>query len=208
MRTGAIRIGVLGGTFDPIHYAHLAVAEEARVQLGLEPVVFVPAAQPPHKSGQAITPVHHRLAMLELALASNPHFVISRVDIDRPGPAYTVDTLALLQDEWGPEAELYFIIGADSLLEMHTWYRPERIIELAQLAMAPRPHHPVEPSELEKRLPGIAQRLRRVQVPLLEISSTDLRQRVREGQSIKYYLPEAIEAYIFEHGLYQESDEA
>jgi nicotinate-nucleotide adenylyltransferase len=202
-----LRVGILGGTFDPIHYAHLAVAEEARVQLGLEPVVFVPAAQPPHKLGRTITAVHHRMAMLALALASNPHFAISPVDVERPGPAYTVDTLALFQDEWGPKAELYFIVGADSLLEMHTWYEPQRIIELAYLAVAPRPLHLLDMDELENRLPGVAPRIRRVNAPRLEISSTDLRERVRTGQSIKYYLPEAIEQYILEHGLYREKDE-
>jgi len=203
-----LRVGIIGGTFDPPHYAHLAVAEEARTQLGLEPMVFVPAGQPPHKLGRAITPAHHRLAMLELALASNPHFVISRVDVERPGPAYTADTLALLKEKWGPEAQLYFVIGADSLLEMHTWYHPERIIELAWLAVAPRPGHPFHLSELEKSLPGISRRVQLIQVPLLEISSTDLRRRVREGRSVKYYLPEAIEAYIFEQRLYREKREA
>ena len=200
-------IGILGGTFDPIHYAHLAIAEEARTQLGLEMVIFVPAGQPPHKPGVAITPAHHRLAMLDLALASNPHFLISRVDLERPGPCYTADTLALLQEEWGPDAELYFIIGADSLLEMHTWYHPERIVELARLVVAPRAGNPLHPAKLEKSLPGPSRRVRMIQAPLLEISGTDLRRRVREGQPIKYYLPEEVEAYIFEQGLYKDEDQ-
>ncbi len=196
-------IGILGGTFDPIHYAHLAIAEEARTQVGLERVVFVPAGQPPHKLDEVITPAHHRLAMLKLALASNPHFLISQVDLERPGPCYTADTLALLQEKWGPEAELYFIIGADSLLEMHTWYHPERIIELARLIVAPRLGRSFHLAQLEKSLPGLSRRVLTIQTPLLEISSTDLRRRVREGKSIKYYLPEEVEAYIFEHGLYR-----
>jgi len=198
-----MRIGILGGTFDPVHYAHLAIAEEARSQLGLELVVFLPAGQPPHKPGTVIAPAHHRLAMLELALAPNSHFVISRLDLERPGPCYTVDTLVLLQEEWGPETELYFIIGADSLLEMHTWYHPERIVELARVVVAPRPGNPFHLTELEKSLPGLSRRVRMIQAPLLEISGTDLRRRVREGQPIKYYLPEEVEAYVFEHGLYQ-----
>ncbi len=201
-----MRIGILGGTFDPIHYAHLAIAEEARTQLELEWVIFVPAGQPPHKLGEVITPAHHRLAMLELALASNPHFHISRVDLERPGPCYTADTLALLQEEWGLEAELYFIIGADSLLEMHTWYHPERIVGLAQLVVAPRPGNPLHLAELEKLLPGLSRRVRMIQAPLLEISGTDLRRRVWEGRPIKYYLPEEVEAYIFEQGLYQDEE--
>ena len=142
-----------------------------------------------------------------LALASNPHFVISRVDLERPGPCYTADTLALLQEEWGPEVELYFIIGADSLLEMHTWYHPEHIVELAQLVVAPRPGNPLNLTELETSLPGLSRRLRIIQAPLLEISGTDLRQRVCEGKSIKYYLPEEVEAYILEHGLYRDQEQ-
>ncbi|MEA3345355.1 MAG: nicotinate-nucleotide adenylyltransferase [Chloroflexota bacterium] len=198
-----MRLGILGGTFDPVHYAHLAIAEEARVQLGLERVIFVPAGQPPHKLGEVITPVHYRLTMLELALASNPHFLISRVDLERPGPSYTVDTLALIQERWGPGAELYFIIGADSLLGMHSWHHPERIIEAAQLAVVPRLGNSIHLPELEKELPGLSQKVTMIQAPLLEISGTDLRRRVREGRSIKYYVPEEVEAYIFKHGLYQ-----
>ena len=201
-----MRLGILGGTFDPIHYAHLAIAEEARTQLGLDSVIFVPAGHPPHKPHIAITPAHYRLAMLELALASNPHFLISRVDLERPGPCYTADTLATLQEEWGAETELYLIIGTDSLSEMHTWYRPERIIELAKLAVAARPGNPLHLPELERTLPGLHGRVRMIHTPLLEISGTELRRRVREGRSIKYYLPERVEAFIFEQGLYQDEE--
>ena len=199
-----VRLGVLGGTFDPIHYAHLAIAEEARTQLGLDPVWFVPAGQPPHKPDVTIAPAHHRLAMLELALASNSHFRISRVDLERPGPCYTVDTLALLREEWGPHVELYFIISADSLREMHSWYRPRRIMELALLAVAPRPGNQLHLGELERDLPGLSRRVRIIEAPLLDISATGLRQRVREGKSIRYYVPEDVEAYIIAHGLYQD----
>ena len=201
-----MRIGILGGTFDPIHYAHLAIAEEARTQLGLDWVIFVPAGQPPHKLDMAITPAHYRLAMLELALASNPYFLISRVDLERPGPCYTVDTLAMLQEEWGPEAKLYFLIGADSLFEMHTWYHPERVMELAQLVVAARLGNPLHPAALERCLPGLHERVRIIQTPLLEISGTDLRRRVREAWSIKYYLPETVEAFILEQGLYRDEE--
>jgi len=199
-----MRIGILGGTFDPIHYAHLAIAEEARTQLGLDWVVFVPAGHPPHKPHVVITPAHYRLGMLELALATNPHFLISRVDLERPGPCYTVDTLVVLQEEWGAEAELWLIVGADSLLELRTWHHPERIIQLARLAVAPRPGNPLRRAELERSLPGLYERMRMIQAPLLEISGTDLRRRVREGRPVKYYLPEQVEAFIFEQGLYQD----
>ena len=202
-----MRVGILGGTFDPVHYAHLALAEEARTQLDLKLVIFLPAGQPPHKLRRIITPTHHRLTMLQLALKSNPHFVISRVDVDRLGPCYTADTLVLLQRKWGPETEFYFTIGADSLLEMCTWYRPERIIELAHLAVAARSGHPFQLNRLEESMPGISQCVKEIRVPLLDISSTDLRRRLREGQSIKYYLPEDIEAYVVEHKLYQDQRE-
>jgi nicotinate-nucleotide adenylyltransferase len=198
-----MRVGVLGGTFDPVHCGHLAIAEEARAQLHLEWVAFVPAGRPPHKLGRAITSAHHRLAMLERALASNPYFRISYVDVDRSGPSYTTDTLALLRQEWGPAVDLYFIIGADSLLEMYKWYHPERIIQLAHLAVAQRPSLAVDLSELERSLPGLGRRVRMVQTPLLEISGTDLRRRVQEGRPIKYYVPEEVEAYIFQQGLYR-----
>ena len=197
-----MRIGVLGGTFDPIHYAHLAIAEEARTQLGLEQVVFVPAGQPPHKQGRAITSPCHRLAMLDLALASNPHFLSSTVDLDRAGPCYTVDTLVLLQKEWGRDAELFFIVGADSLLEIHTWHRPRGILELATLVVAPRPGNALDLAELELAWPVLMRRIRLIQAPLLNVSGTDLRRRVREGRSIKYYLPEQVERHIHERGLY------
>jgi len=201
-----MRIGILGGTFDPIHYAHLAIAEEARTQLGLDSVIFVPAGRPPHKPHVPVTAARYRLAMLELALASNPHFLISRVDLERPGPCYTVDTLAMLQEEWGPEAKLWLVIGAYSLFEMRTWYHPERITELAQLAVAPRPGNPLHPAELERSLPGLYGRVRIIEAPLLEISGTDLRRRVREGRPIKYYLPAEVEAFIFEQGLYRDEE--
>jgi nicotinate-nucleotide adenylyltransferase len=202
----SVRLGILGGTFDPIHYAHLAIAEEARTQQALEPVIFVPAGQPPHKPDMAITPPHHRLAMLELALASNPHFIISRVDLERPGPCYTVDTLVLLREQWGPDAELHFIIGADSLREMHTWYQPRRIVDLARLVVAPRPGTSLDLAGLTSSLPGLPDRVDIIQVPLLEISGTTLRQRVRARRSVKYYLPEEVEAYILRHGLYKEAE--
>jgi nicotinate-nucleotide adenylyltransferase len=201
-----MRLGILGGTFDPIHYAHLAIAEEARVQLGLDRVLFVPAGQPPHKPHMSITPVEHRLSMLELALASNSHFAISHVDLERPGPSYTVDTLVLLQAQWGPEAELHLIVGADSLLEMHTWYRPRRIADLAHLVVAPRPDHPLDLSDQALSLLGRSHPVRFIQVPLLAISGSDLRKRVREGSSIKYYLPEEVESHIRRHQLYRETE--
>lgn len=201
------RIGLIGGTFDPIHYAHLAIAEEVHTALDLTETVFIPAGQPPHKPGRAITTAHHRLAMLELAIASNPHFRLSRVEMDRPGPSYLVDTLRLLLQEWGTDAALYFVIGWDSLEEFHTWRDPMGILaQLTYLVAARRPGYRKDDgymTSLEARLPGIAQRLLVVPAPQLDISSTDLRRRVAEKRPIKYQLPEGVEQYIREHGLYQ-----
>ncbi len=205
--TNIQRIGLIGGTFDPIHYAHLAIAEEIYTTLDLTEMVFIPAGQPPHKPGRAITAAHHRLAMLELAIASNPHFRLSHVEMDRPGPSYLVDTLHLLRKEWGTNTALYFVIGWDSLEELHTWHNPMGILaQLTHLVVTRRPgytKHSEYMTSLEARLPGITQRLLVVPAPQLDISSTDLRRRVTEKRPIKYQLPETVEQYIKEHGLYQ-----
>ena len=200
-------IGLMGGTFDPIHMAHLIVAEEVRFALHLDEIAFMPAGDPPHKPGRVHTPVQHRLAMVELAIASNPHFFISRIEVDRPGPSYLVDTLHLLRLEWGRDIELSFIIGGDSLELFSTWYNPVDILAQLDYLIAVRRPGYVENIEynkqLEGQLSGITQRLLTVKAPLLDISSTDLRRRVREGVPIKYQVPEAVEAYITEHGLYR-----
>lgn len=193
----------MGGTFDPIHYGHLVAAQEVCYQLDLARVVFVPAGQPPHKQDQVITPAHHRLAMVELAIASNPSFTVSRVDIDRPGLSYTVDTLRLLRQEWGPEVEIHFIMGLDSLADLLNWHQPERLIQLCYLAVVDRPRYHVDMEALGAALPGIGQRIQFVHIPGMNISSTDLQRRVREGRPIKYQVPPAVEEYIYQHGLYR-----
>ena len=197
-----MRIGVLGGTFDPIHLAHLVAAEEVRVRIALERVLFVPAGLPPHKLHMNVTPTEHRLKMVELAIASNPHFAISKVDIDRSGPSYTVDTIELLRDEWGG-GEIYFIMGSDSLLDILTWHNPQRLIRLCRFAVVSRPGYHVDLDELDDLLPGVASRVQMLNAPELAISSTDIQRRVREGLSIKYQVPEAVEDYIYQHKLYQ-----
>ncbi len=206
------RIGLMGGTFDPIHYAHLATAEEVYATLGLTEMIFIPAGQPPHKSGQQCTESYHRLAMVQLAIASNPHFTLSRVEIDRQGPSYLVDTLHILHDQWGPETDLFFVVGWDSVEEFHTWYKATDILaQLTRLVAVKRPGYEEDigyNKVLEARLPGIMQRLVVVSVPQLAISSTDLRRRVATARPIKYQTPEAVENYIMEHGLYQEIDQA
>ena len=211
------RVGVIGGTFDPVHYGHLAIAEEVCASLRLAEMVFVPTGQPPHKPGRVITAAHHRLAMLELAVADNPHFSISRVDIEREGPSYTIDTLRILRQQWearasaqaGADAQamLYFVIGWDSLEYLLTWHDPAGILaQLDYLVAVKRPGYNIDAAHmesLEARLPGLKQRLLVVQAPQLDISSTDLRQRVLEGRPIKYQLPESVEAYVVQHGLYK-----
>ncbi|MGB9594152.1 MAG: nicotinate-nucleotide adenylyltransferase [Anaerolineae bacterium] len=197
-----MRLGVFGGTFDPVHYGHLVAAEEVRYRLRLDKVLFVPAGLPPHKLDHDITPTRHRLAMLELAIASNPGFALSRVDIDRHGPCYTVDTLALLHEEYGPGTELFFLMGMDSLAEILTWKDPERLIRLARIVVVGRPGFQADVDELDKVLPGAAERICIVDTPLMEVSSSDIRRRVREGAPIRYQVPEAVEAYIHAHRLY------
>jgi len=199
------RIGVLGGTFDPIHIAHLAVAEEARTQLGLDKVIFVPAGLPPHKMDVHVSPAEHRLAMVELAIAGNPHFEVSRVDIDRFGPCYTVDTIALLREEWGPDVEIDFIMGSDSLADLLTWHQPDRLIRLCRIVAVGRPGYRVDMDELERWLPGVSQRVLFINSPQLDVSSSDIQRRARAGESIKYQVPEAVERYIYEHGLYRDT---
>jgi nicotinate-nucleotide adenylyltransferase len=202
------RVGILGGTFDPIHYAHLAIAEEVRVELDLTEIIFIPAGQPPHKPERTVTPAQHRLAMVQLATTSNPYFTYSRIEVDRPGPSYLADTLRSLRAQWDNHTELYFIIGWDSLEELHTWYDPQGILaQLTHLVAVGRPGY-AQGNEyttmLEARLPGIQQRLLIVSAPLLNISSTELRQRVAEGRPIKYQTPETVEQYIVAHDLYRQ----
>ena len=203
-----MRVGVLGGTFDPIHLGHLVAAEEVRAQLRLDRVVFVPAGLPPHKLTEHVSSVAHRLAMVKLAIASNPYFTVSRVDIDRFGPCYTVDTIELLRDEWGGDVELYFILGSDSLADIPTWHQPGRLIRLCRLAVMERPGYRVDVEELERLLPGITSRIRFINSPQLDISSTDIQRRVRQGLPIKYQVPEAVEDYIYKHELYDVRREA
>ncbi len=198
-----MKLGIMGGTFDPIHYGHLAAAEEARVQLKLGRVLFAPVKIPPHKPDEKISALEHRLAMVELAIASNPHFTLSRVDIDRSAPYYTIDTIAMLREEWklGSD-EIYFIMGLDSLTEILTWHRPERLLKLCLLAVMGRPGYEINLRSLEASLPGVSSRILLLDMPHLDISSSDLRLRVRRGLSIRYLLPEAVEDYIYAHHLY------
>jgi nicotinate-nucleotide adenylyltransferase len=199
------RLGVIGGTFDPPHYAHLVLAETARVQLGLDCVLFVPAGQPPHKSGRPLASAADRAALVEAAIADNPAFRLSRVDLDRPGPHFTVETLALLQAQ-NPTAELYLLIGGDSLAELHHWRDPAGVVRQARLAVMPRPGWHADMDALERLHPGIGARITWLDAPALDLSSTDLRRRLHAGLPVRYLVPPAVEAYLREHALHMEAD--
>ena len=202
-----VRVGLIGGSFDPIHVGHLSIAREVRERLDLERMVFLPAGQPPHKLGKRLADAEHRLAMVRLAIAGHHHLTVSRVDMDRPGPCYSVDTVRLLRDQfrsaWGAETQIYFTIGADSLIELPTWYQPRELLRLCTVVAVGRPGYDVGPGELERLLPGAPPVLYLTLNTPVDVSSTDIRQRVVEGRSIRGLVPEAVERYIEQYGLYQ-----
>jgi len=200
-----MQVGILGGTFDPIHLGHLIVAEEARARLELDRVIFVPAGQPWLKAGQPLTPGQHRLRMVELAVASNPYFQVARNEVERSGLTYTIDTIAELQQELGADANLHFIMGMDALEQFHRWREPERLLELCQLVVVNRPgHQAVDVGNVMPRYPQASGRVTLLSVPRIEISSTEIRRRAAQGISFRYQVPEAVEQYILERRLYQQ----
>lgn len=202
-------LGVFGGTFDPIHVAHLAVAQEAVEALGLERVLFVPAGQPPHKPGQVITAAAHRLAMVQLAIAGNDRFAVDRLELDREGPSYTVDTLEALVAARataapGLERALTLILSAEAFLGLPTWNEPHRVLELARVAVAPRDGYPgAGPAFVEEHFPDHADRVVFLDGPRLRLSASELRQRAAAGRSLRYLVPDAVAAYIDDHDLYR-----
>ncbi len=199
-------IGVLGGTFDPIHLGHLAIAEEVREALGLERILFVPARLPVHKPGRPVSPAEDRVAMVALAIADNPAFALSRVEVDRDGPSYAVDTLEGLAAEArtaGRAADLTFILSAEAYAGLSTWHRPERILELCRMAVVPRPGAaPADLAAMARLVPGADRRTIVLDGPRLAISGSSIRDRVAAGRSIRYLVPDAVIAYIGDHGLY------
>lgn len=203
MAAEGLRIGLLGGTFDPIHIGHLILAQEAREQLDLSFIYFVPAGDPPHKRDRLLTPVEHRVKMVELAVRGNPLFKVSRVDADRPGPHYTIDMVNLIKQELSPDAEVYFLMGFDSLVELPTWHEPAKLVAACHLVALTRPDIPLDLDKLEAALPGIRDRVTLLDMPELEIASHQLQERVRCGRSIRYLVPEPVRKYIAERQLYQ-----
>ena len=200
-----MRLGILGGTFDPIHFGHLLAAEEVCVTLGLDRVLFAPAEIPPHKQNYPPIPIEHRLMMVRLAISDNPAFDISTVDIDRAGPHYTVDTVRLLRSEWGTDRDhSYFIMGADFLVHLGSRHEPERLIQTCRLAVVGRPSYPIDMKDLEADdMPGLSARLDWVDMPMIGIASSDLQRRVRQGLSIRYQMPAVVAGYIDQHNLYR-----
>lgn len=198
------KVGILGGTFDPVHYGHLVIAEDCRVQLGLDEVLFVPAGQPPHKRDSVISPATDRVAMVRLAIADNPYFRLSRVEVDRPGTSYSVDTVSLLRAEMGPESRLFFIVGRDLLADLPSWREPDRLASLCQIVAVNRPGYPpLDLAYLEPAIPGASEKITQLEVPDLNLAASELRRRVKEGRPIRYMTPDAVIGYIQRHGLYR-----
>jgi nicotinate-nucleotide adenylyltransferase len=198
-------IGVLGGTFDPIHSGHLIIAEEARLKLRLARVLFVPAGQPWLKTGRTISPAAHRVEMVRGAIATNPHFELSTVEVDRPGPSYSVQTIAILQQQLGTEAAFFFLVGWDSLAELPQWKEPAKLIQLCKLVAVTRPGFSrPDLKTLEASVPGVTQSFVWLDIPPVDISSSDIRKRVAQGLSIHDLVSDEVESYIKEQRLYRQ----
>ena len=209
MTAASQALGVFGGTFDPIHVAHLAVAEAARDALGLERVLFMPNRQPPHKPDQAVTPAADRLAMVEAAVAGNPAFETSTIEIDRDGPSYTADTLAALREQRlaaGESGDLALIVSVEAVAGLATWHEPARVLSLAQLVVAPRDGYAdVDPAAIARLVPGANPRIVVLDGPRMRLSASEIRARAAVGRSLRYLVPDAVAAYIGDHALYQDS---
>lgn len=197
-----MRVGILGGTFDPPHIGHLILAEEAWYQLQLDVVYFVPAGSPPHKRGYHLSPAETRVAMVTAAMTDNNHLALLRSDVDRPGPHYTVDMVQLVRDQLPDGTELFFLMGADSLRDLPTWYQAPRLVATCRLVALTRHDVVLDWEKLEQALPGLRQRVILLDMPELEIASNVLRERVRSGQPIRYQVPAAVEQIIREQRLY------
>ena len=194
-----MRIGVMGGTFDPIHHGHLVAASEAAHRFALDEVVFVPTGQPWQKAGRQISPAEDRYLMTVIATASNPRFTVSRVDIDRAGPTYTIDTLRDLREVY-PDAQLYFITGADALSSIMSWHDWDKMFQLAEFVGVTRPGYELT----EDMLPAdIQERVHLIDIPAMAISSTDCRERATQGRPVWYLVPDGVVQYIAKHGLYR-----
>ena len=197
-------IGIFGGTFDPPHLGHLILAAEACTQLGLERLLWVLTPDPPHKQGQSIVPIEHRLKMVQLAITGNPQFELSTVDLIRPGPHYALDTVQILAGQ-NPGKKLVYLMGGDSLRDLPAWHRPADFVSACDLiGVMRRPGDTVDLAELEKILPGLASKVRFVKAPLLDIAAHEIRRRVAEGKPFRYFLSGQVYTYIIKHNLYRQ----
>ncbi len=199
------RIGLFGGTFDPPHLGHLILASEAQDQLELTRLLWTLTPEPPHKQDQPITSIEHRLAMVNLAIEDNPSFELSHVELDRPGPHYTLDTVRIVAEQ-NPNAEIVPIIGGDSLSDLPTWHRPKELLYACHwVGVMRRPGESANLEALERKLPGISSKVHYVDAPLLEIASREIRSRIAEGRTFRYYLADPVYHYISQHHLYERS---
>lgn len=198
------KLAIMGGTFDPIHFGHLVTAEAARIQYGFDHVIFIPSGQPPHKTGKMITPAMHRYVMTVLATMNNPYFRVSSFEIEREGPSYTIDTVKFFHNQYGDKVELFFITGADAMQEILTWKAVPELLTICQFIAATRSGYCLNELDCVKEALGRAgkERIHCVATPEIDISSTDIRQRLKEHKSIKYLVPEMVEHYIYNQGLY------
>ncbi len=201
---GYIKIGITGGTFDPIHYGHLIIAENIRYTIGLDKIIFVPTGMPPHKKHLNVTSSADRLTMVKKAVHSNPHFEVSSVEIEREGYTYTIDTIKHFKRIYGEKAQLYFITGADVVKELTTWKNFEVLFGLCKFVVGLRPEYVDESfyNEIEFLKTKYNADITVADIPMVQISSTDIRKRIQEGRSIKYLLPECVEDYIYKNKLY------
>ena len=191
----------MGGTFDPTHHGHLLTAEEARWQFELDEVVFVPTGRPWMKEDREVSPAQDRYLIVVIATSANPRFSVSRLEIEREGPTYTVDTLRSLRDQYAEDVELFFITGADAMLEIFQWKDPEEAFALAHFIAATRPGYDL--AAFERGAPTEHPKVTVMPIPALAISSSDIRERVRKGQPIRYLVPEGVQTYIEKAGLYR-----
>lgn len=204
-----MKIGVLGGTFDPIHSGHLAVAEKTRARLNLAEILFVPAGQPCLRTNSLISAAEHRVQMVRLAIAERSYCRLSTVEIEQAGPSYTVDTIAELRGQLGDGGELFFILGWDNLAKLPEWREPSRLVKMCSLVAVPRPGYPLpDLRSLEAQVPGLAGRLIVLNSPRIDISASEIRQRVARGLSTRHLVPEPVARYIREQGLYATIDQS
>lgn len=202
LAVGKKRVGIFGGTFDPIHMGHLIVAETIMDEFHLDKVVFIPAAVPPHKLDKQISPAKHRYMMTMLATCSNPRFQVSDMEMHRQGPSYSRDTLAQLIKEHGSDTEFYFIVGADSVENLHTWNRIDELLTMCHFIGASRPGCMPDMEKIAQRFGPLAEKIHCLETPELEISSTEIRHRVGQKRTIRYIVPETVEQYIYKEKLY------